>query len=451
MRPAAGSGAVQGQLAAGTILLEGVGKRYAKLDEQAMLLRSLLPFARPRRSELWALSDLDLTIEPGETVGVVGRNGSGKTTLLRMLAGVTRPSAGRVRVAGRVAALISVGVGFHPEMSGRENVFVNGMLLGLTKAEIEDRFADIVAFAELADFIDTPVKFYSSGMFMRLGFSVAIHVDPQVLLVDEVLAVGDIAFQLKCLTRMRQLQRAGVTIIMVSHSMAAIRMCPRAVLLRRGRLELDADAETAIARHHQLLTVDAAAGAPKDDPAQLVGGATMVDCRLLGPDGPVGHLRQGTALQLRLRVRFERATDSPQVVFDVLTEDGTLAYELKSAINHGYRTFAPGEEAEIVVAFTPRLGGGTYRLCTAVTSVDGRDVLCADPAGMLVYLPVPTGAGGVADLEAAISVDGHDIGFDQALRIDGGQAPTPPGGEATTRASTGATTPVSGAGGLGRV
>ncbi|MBV9255605.1 MAG: ABC transporter ATP-binding protein, partial [Actinobacteria bacterium] len=150
-----------------------------------MLLRSLLPFGRPTRSELWALRDVDLTLAEGDVLGVIGPNGAGKTTLLRLLAGVTRPTTGRVTVGGRVAPLISVGVGFHREMSGRENVYVNGMLLGLTKAEVDRRFDAIVDFAELTDFIDTPVKFYSSGMFMRLGFAVAVHTNPQVFLVDE--------------------------------------------------------------------------------------------------------------------------------------------------------------------------------------------------------------------------------------------------------------------------
>src|SRR5436309_9699332 len=189
-----------------------------------MLLRSLLPFARPERSELWALRDVDLTLGQGDVLGVIGRNGAGKTTLLRLLAGVTRPTTGEVEIRGRVAPLISVGVGFHPEMSGRENVYVNGMLLGLTRREVDARLEEIVAFAELEDFIDTPVKFYSSGMFMRLGFSVAVHSDPNILVVDEVLAVGDMAFQAKCLERMRSLQQKGTSIVVVSHSMGTIRV-----------------------------------------------------------------------------------------------------------------------------------------------------------------------------------------------------------------------------------
>src|SRR5690606_37347034 len=202
------------------IELAGVGKRY-RLAERS-LVQALRPSRRRTVRQLWAVQGLDLQVEPGETVGLLGHNGAGKSTLLRMMAGVSEPTEGRVTVRGRVAPLISVGVGFHQELTGRENVYVNGMLLGLTRAEVEARFDEIVDFAELRDRIDTPVKFYSSGMFMRLGFSVAVHVDPDVLLVDEVLAVGDVAFQLKCFDRMRELSARGTTTVLVSHSMHAL-------------------------------------------------------------------------------------------------------------------------------------------------------------------------------------------------------------------------------------
>jgi lipopolysaccharide transport system ATP-binding protein len=388
------------------IRLDGIGKRYWKLEEQAMLLRSLLPFARPKRSEMWALRGIDLEVQPGETVGVLGRNGAGKTTMLRLLAGVSQPSEGRLRVVGRIAPLISVGVGFHKEMSGRENVYVNGMLLGLTKAEIAERFDSIVAFAELAEFIDTPVKFYSSGMFMRLGFSVAIHVEPQVLLVDEILAVGDIAFQLKCFERMRQIQRSGATIVIVSHSMHAIRLlCPRAVLMRRGRIEFDGPTEPAIARHHELLTLDAShdSGHSLDG----FGAVAVLQRELLGPAGPTTTMEQQAPVRYRARLRFNAAVESPQVWFQVLAQDGTLAYEMKTAIGRPYHLYQSGEEAEVDVGFMPRLGGGSYRLALSVTSLDGRSTLHADHEGMLVYLAPPLGTAGIADLEATISLDGR--------------------------------------------
>ena len=177
-----------------------------------------------------ALKGISLTVQAGRSVGVVGRNGSGKSTLLKLLAGIGRPTAGTLSVAGRVSALIELGAGFHPEISGRENVFINGMMMGLSKQEMTARFDDIVAFAEIGDFIDAPVKTYSSGMYMRLGFSVAIHVDPDVLLVDEVLAVGDEAFTHKCLDRFAELKLRKKTIVLVTHTLDLVtRLCDEAV------------------------------------------------------------------------------------------------------------------------------------------------------------------------------------------------------------------------------
>lgn len=390
------------------IEIDRVGKRYFQLQERAMLLRSLVPFAPRTRTERWALQDLSFSVGAGETVGILGRNGAGKTTLLRLLAGVSQPTVGLLRIRGRVAPLISVGVGFHQEMSGRENVYVNGMLLGLTKAEIAARFDEIVAFAELEEFIDTPVKFYSTGMFMRLGFSVAVHVEPEVLLVDEVLAVGDIAFQLKCLELMRTLQQQGMSIILVSHSMHAIRLlCPRVVLLRHGRLEYDGDTETAISLHHQLLSADAVdRAATHEKDASLEGCVTVVDRQLVGPSGPTNHMDQAHVFRYATEIRFLLDIDDPQVVFQVLSEAGTLVYSMHTTIGQRWQRYRAGQTAKVEVTFRPRLGGGTYRLTTIVMDRDGRRVVGMDPVGTMVYVSPPLGSGGVADLEATISVDG---------------------------------------------
>jgi ABC-type polysaccharide/polyol phosphate transport system ATPase subunit len=399
------------------IELAGAGKRYARLTEQPMLLRSMLPFWRPTRTDTWAVQDLDATIEPGETVGVLGRNGAGKTTLLRMIAGVTRPSAGTVTVRGRVAPLISVGVGFHPEMTGRENVQVNGMLLGLTKAQVAERFDEIVAFAELREVIDTPVKFYSSGMFMRLGFAVAVHVEPQVLLVDEVLAVGDIAFQLKCFDRMRALQAQGTTIVLVSHSMHAIRLlCPRVLLLSNGRLELDGDSETAIARHHALLESAA-------DGGDRSGSVVLVEREIEGPRGPVTTATSHDRLRYRARLRFLDEVDSPQVYFQVLAADGTVVYGMTTAIGRAGRCFRPGEETEVSVAFDAHLGGGTYRFQLAVLDRSGRVTLARDDDGALLYLPPPLGSVGLTDLGAEIALDGAVVNDHDDLTLHARREP----------------------------
>src|SRR5919108_3507392 len=216
------------------------GRQFATL-KSALLQRSILRELRP--SETFpALTDVSFTVAKGSTYGVIGRNGSGKSTALKLVAGITKPTAGTVRVEGRISALIELGAGFHPEISGRENVFINGIMLGLSKKEIQRRFDEIVEFAELKDFIDAPVKTYSSGMYMRLGFAVAIHVDPDVLLVDEVLAVGDEAFTHKCFDKLAEFRRRGRTILLVTHALDLItRFCDAALWLDAGITRANGD------------------------------------------------------------------------------------------------------------------------------------------------------------------------------------------------------------------
>jgi lipopolysaccharide transport system ATP-binding protein len=203
--------------------------------------------AGERRRDFWALRDINLTVHPGELVGVIGRNGAGKSTLLKILSRVTKPTTGRVALYGRVGSLLEVGTGFHAELSGRENIFLSGAILGMRRAEIERKFDEIVAFSELEKFIDTPVKRYSSGMYVRLAFSVAAHLEPEILIMDEVLAVGDAAFQQKCLDKMHAIRQHGRTIFFVSHSMPAVtRLCRRVILLHEGRIVSEGDSQTVV-------------------------------------------------------------------------------------------------------------------------------------------------------------------------------------------------------------
>jgi ABC-type polysaccharide/polyol phosphate transport system ATPase subunit len=215
-----------------------VSKRF--LLAEGRTLREFVPALLRRRAgspPFYALRDLSFTVDRGETLGIVGRNGSGKSTCLKLIAGVMAPNAGEVHVRGRVSPLIELGAGFHADLTGRENVYLNASILGLSNRETRARFDEIVGFAELNEFMETPVKRYSSGMYMRLGFSVAVHSDPDVLLVDEVLAVGDAVFAEKCMAKIREMQQAGVTIVIVSHSLDVIReFCDRAILLRGGVL-----------------------------------------------------------------------------------------------------------------------------------------------------------------------------------------------------------------------
>jgi homopolymeric O-antigen transport system ATP-binding protein len=209
------------------------------------------PFKRPRVNSkaetVMALRDVSFEVQPGEVLGIIGRNGAGKSTLLKVLARITEPSAGRIDLYGRIASLLEVGTGFHPELTGRENIHLNAAILGMTRAEMRRRFDEIVAFSEIDDFIDTPVKRYSSGMYLRLAFAVAAHLDPEILLVDEVLAVGDARFQRKCLDKMENVRESGRTVIFVSHNMPAVtRLCPRTLLLEKGAVSFDGPSHEAV-------------------------------------------------------------------------------------------------------------------------------------------------------------------------------------------------------------
>ncbi|MBX3092369.1 MAG: ABC transporter ATP-binding protein, partial [Cryobacterium sp.] len=196
------------------------------------------------KDDFFALKDVTLDISAGQTVGLIGHNGSGKSTLLKTIGGILQPTAGIVQRRGQIAALLELGAGFHPDLTGRENIYMNGSILGLTKKQVREKFDDIIAFGDIGDFIDTQVKFYSSGMYVRLAFAIAVNVDPDILLVDEVLAVGDEAFQEKCMDRIRQFQREGCTIVLVSHTAAQIRdMCDRVVVLNHGNVIFDGDTE----------------------------------------------------------------------------------------------------------------------------------------------------------------------------------------------------------------
>ncbi|MGZ6801708.1 MAG: ABC transporter ATP-binding protein [Nocardioidaceae bacterium] len=340
------------------ISVQGVTKRYTKYEDEPMLLSSLRLRSRTRRSVLDAVSGLDLTIGAGESVGVLGRNGAGKSTLMQMLCGVTAPTTGRVAVRGRVAPLISVGVGFHPELTGRENVYVNGTVLGMSRSEIDRRFDEVVAFAELEQFIDTPVKFYSSGMFVRLGFSVAVAADPDVLLVDEVLAVGDFAFQMKCFARMEEIRARGTTIVLISHNVGAIRgLCERGVVLQRGTKVYDGPVHDAVSAYY------ASVGQHPDDaaaPGDEQAAAVVEELALVGPDGtPTAHLESGSDAVVRVRVRARRAVARPCLVLTVTSESGGPVYTDTNAYSP-FDALAAGESAVYDVGVRMALAKGGF-------------------------------------------------------------------------------------------
>jgi lipopolysaccharide transport system ATP-binding protein len=271
-------------------------------------LRRLTHFEDAAQADdiLWALRDVSFDVAPGEVVGLIGRNGAGKSTLLKILSRITPPTRGRIVVHGRLASLLEVGTGFHPELSGRDNVFLNGAILGMTQREIQRKFDEIVAFAEIENFIDTPVKRYSSGMYVRLAFAVAAHLEPEILIVDEVLAVGDAQFQKKCLGKMREVSsQGGRTILFVSHNMDSIlRLCSRAVLLSDGQVHTDGPARTAVEQYMFLARsrtlVVSFAGAPRLD--ILRGSARLESAEDRSGAEPPWSLPYGR--EVRLLVRF---------------------------------------------------------------------------------------------------------------------------------------------------
>ena len=272
----------------GEIRADAVSRRFRVHARQARTLKELFVLrGRTQPTDVWALRDVSVDVEPGEAVGLIGRNGSGKSTLLRLVAGIIRPTSGTIAVGGRIGSLLELGAGFHPDFSGRENVFLNGSMYGLRRAEIRERFDEIVSFAELEDSIDRPVRTYSSGMYMRLGFAIAAHLDADVLLLDEVFAVGDEAFQRKCFGKIFEFKQRGGTIVFVSHDATQVeRLCERAVLLRDGRKEFDGPTHEAVVHYRRVLAFDA-------DPAERSAGlrewgtgeAEITAARLVGSEG----------------------------------------------------------------------------------------------------------------------------------------------------------------------
>ena len=308
--------------------VQGLGKRYrlGELEAFATTLKETLQGRfrrrvdhRDERAEIWALRDIDLQLSEGDVVGIIGRNGSGKSTLLKVLARITEPTVGVSRTRGRVGALLEVGTGFHHELTGRENVYLGGALIGMRRAEIARRFDEIVAFAGVERFIDTPLKRYSSGMSLRLAFAVAAHLEPEIVVVDEVLAVGDAEFQKKCLGRMSELRHEGRTVVFVSHDLGAVaRLCPRVLWLEEGRIRADGPAadviddylQATVPRGSEVLLRPTAGAAPR-----------AASVSLIGEDGS-RVTRPAAGERLAVRVAVEVADRTPGLDLAVWVVDG---------------------------------------------------------------------------------------------------------------------------------
>ncbi len=333
------------------IRAENVGKKYlithqqrerytALRDSIAGALKDMLHWIPGRggasrarrvdREEFWALKDIGFEVAPGERVGIIGRNGAGKSTLLKVLSRITEPTTGRIAIRGRVASLLEVGTGFHPELTGRENIFLNGAILGMTKDEIRRKFDDIVAFSEIEKFLDTPVKRYSSGMYVRMAFAVAAHLDPEILIVDEVLAVGDAAFQKKCLGKMGEVSSEGRTVLFVSHNMSAVRqLCDKAILLDAGRVEEIGSSEAVCSSYLAGQSDVLQRVAVQEQVRQLPADPSfrLNDIEIMQDGNPVnGPLANGTPLEVRISYELLEEITGLRVFVDVLDGFGDLLF-----------------------------------------------------------------------------------------------------------------------------
>lgn len=373
-----------------TKLYRRYGRKKSVGTLKSALLTGLPGRALSPDASVSALTDVSFEVARGEVVGVIGANGSGKSTLLRLLAGIHRPTSGEVSVRGRVAALLELGAGFHPEISGRENIEINGLLLGLSKRQIGERFAEIVRFAELEEFLDAPLKTYSSGMAVRLGFSIAAHSDPDVLLVDEVLAVGDEAFSRRSLEKFAEFERAGKTIIVVSHDLALVaERCARALWLERGRLLADGPAGETVALYRDRVAaeqgerrLEAAEGASSLRDRVGSGQAVVAEVRLLDADGrPAGRVRSGHPASLEMRVEPAGELSDFVFGFGIATVSGASVFGTNTDLEGWVPDRFSGNARVTLEIPALALAPGVYSVDAAVHSRDGapydyrRDVL----------------------------------------------------------------------------
>ena len=397
------------------ILLDGISKRYhiGKQKDKNRSVQDVLsgavlgPFRRARRllskdgpgaadleETFWALRDVSFDVNHGQIVGIIGRNGAGKSTLMKILSRITEPTEGSGEINGRVGSLLEVGTGFHPELTGRENLFLNGAILGMRKAEIESKFDEIVAFAEIDKFIDTPVKHYSSGMYVRLAFAVAAHLEPEILLVDEVLAVGDAAFQKKCLGKMSEVSKGGRTVILISHNMAAVEnLCHKGIVIEQGRVTFSGDMNSAIQRYLQRNALSKNGERSHIvDLTQMPGRSKKSKARLkrleLFSEGrPVnGQLRMGAPLTAFIRFELEDPTSSVNACFAFDTLFGQRLFTAHSVFepqnNWGLRS---GEQLFVCEIPSLTLVPGEYKIKLGL-DVQNSEADLVDDAARLTIL-----------------------------------------------------------------
>ncbi|WP_136519405.1 ABC transporter ATP-binding protein [Cellulomonas telluris] len=362
------------------IRVEGVSKRFVIRKEKSLKER-IVNFGRSNlhKEDFWALRDVSLDITSGTTVGLIGPNGSGKSTLLKTVGGILQPTEGQVLLRGRLAALLELGAGFHPDLTGRENVYLNASILGLSRVEIDRHFDAIVDFSGIEQFIDTQVKFYSSGMYVRLAFAVAVHVDPDILLVDEVLAVGDEPFQRKCLERIRNFQAEGRTIVLVTHSLDQVAdFCDRAVVLESGAVVADGTPREALTALRKDFEAERQQQLARARAAEH--GTTRPDAEFIGvsahrPDGTYDvPLRQGDGMRIRMTTRAAVPVHDPEIEVSLTTPVGTTVYRASTrTLGVTVPTLTGEQQFEVALGALP-LNAGDYVVRTELRSSDGSEL-----------------------------------------------------------------------------
>ena len=369
----------------------------------------MLPGSRPLHTDFWALRDIAFTVEKGETLSLVGPNGCGKSTLLQIVAGILQPTAGRVVTRGRIAALLELGAGFNPEFSGRENVFLNGEIMGLSRQEIARAMPSIEAFAEIGEFIERPVKEYSSGMYVRLAFSTAIHVDPEILIVDEALAVGDAVFANRCVRKFQELRERKITVLFVSHDLGLVKqLSDRAILLLNGRMEAQGTPKDVINRYIGLVLERQEPRTKKDERIRGSfrhgdGTSEIVGVQILNARGePAALVSSGEAVTVRVRCRFHQAKSDPMVGILIRTRIGMDVYGTNTRLEQvELGAFEPGDELEVDFHIECWLTPQTYTLTVATQNTDGTSHDWLDDAIAFDVVDARPGAG-VANLRTKV-------------------------------------------------
>lgn len=387
------------------IVVENLTETFRLHHERPSGLKDRLTnLSRSSYTDFDALKDVSFTINHGESVAVIGHNGSGKSTLLKLLARILPPDEGVVETNGQVASLLELGAGFHGDLTGRENIYLNGAILGLDKASIDERFDEIVDVAGIRPLLDTAVRTYSSGLYVRLGFAIAVTVDPDILLVDEVLAVGDAEFQERSLDRMRRFRDEGKTFILVSHDLDAVReMCDRAIVLDRGKLVFDGPMSEGVEQYRQQVAASLSPRPVRRESARKV---RIDEVSLLDPRGmPVKEIQPSSAVTLRVRLHAIADLEVCNVAVVVARGDGTHLYELHTTWQGvGVGPLTTDQPAVVDVRFTAHLLAGHYAVAVSVTDVSGRETWAVWADAARFEVSPASGGTGLVDLAATTSV-----------------------------------------------